>query len=115
MRNSPSETTIGGVFFVFRFERNHAVFFEEAFQRRFAVDQRADDLAVFRRALLLHDHPVAVHDTGADHAVAFDLQRKRSPLPMSSGIVIIPFDIFFAEKRFAGGHLAQDRHIAGGG
>ena len=74
-----------GVFFVLRFERDHAVFLKEALQGRFAVDQRADDLAVFGRALLLYDHPVAVHDADADHAVACDLERECFPLPISSG------------------------------
>ena len=98
---------------IFRLERDHAVFFVEPFERRLAVDHGADDLAVFRRALLLDDHPVAVQDAGADHAVALDLQGEKLAAAHVAGNRQQPFDIFFAEKRLTGGHPAKQRDIPG--
>src|SRR5207247_9798826 len=65
------------IFFVLRFEGDDAVFFIETLQGRFALDQGADDLAVLRRPLLLHNHTVAIQDAGADHAVSFDLEGEK--------------------------------------
>src|SRR5215475_11624308 len=65
------------IFFVLRFESDDAVFSIETFQGRFTFDQGTDDLAVLCRPLLLHNHAVTVQDSGADHAVSFDLQGKK--------------------------------------
>jgi hypothetical protein len=102
------------VLLVLRFERDHTVFLEEAFQRRLALDQRAHDVAIFRLALLLNDHPVAVQDTRIDHAVAFDSQGKGFSAAHVLGNSQISFEVFFTEQRFTGGHLAQNWHIPGG-
>jgi hypothetical protein len=101
------------VFFIFRLERDDAVFFVEPFECRFAFDHGADDLAILRRCLLLDDHPVAVHDAGADHAVALDLQSKLFSAAHVAGDRQQPFGIFFAQEWFASGHSAEHRDIPG--
>jgi hypothetical protein len=100
------------VFFILRFECDDTVFSIETLQGRFTFDQGADDLAVLRRPLLLHNHTVAVQDTGVDHAVAFDLQGEKFSRPHIIGDGQKPFDVFFAEKGFARGDSAHDRDVA---
>ncbi len=84
MRNSPSETTIGAYFLFSAL----SVITPSFLKNRFNVASpliKAQTISPFSAApLLLHDHPVAVHDAGADHAVAFDLQRK----PFSAAHVV---------------------------
>src|SRR5262245_22616063 len=99
------------VLFILRFERDDTVFFIKTLQGRFTFNQGADDLTIVRRPLLLHDHTVAVQDTDVDHAVSFDLQGKQFSRPHIVGDGQKPFDVFFAEKRLAGGDSAHDRDV----
>src|SRR6266705_6048550 len=58
----------------------------EPFQSRFVSDQRADDIAIFRRVLLPDDHKVTIQDAVLDHAVALNFKGK----------------CFFAAREFTG-------------
>ena len=50
------------------------------FQRRFAVDQRRNDIAVVHLFGVFQNHNVTIKNVSADHGVAADAQGKRAAI-----------------------------------
>jgi hypothetical protein len=102
------------ILLIFWFKCDDAVIFKESLEGCFAVDQGADDLTVFGRALLFDDDSIAVLNARPDHAVAFDLESEHLSRSHVAGHCQISFNIFFAQKRFARWDPAQNRYFSGG-
>src|SRR5699024_7126540 len=85
-------------------EPDVVVALDEGLHRRLAVDHRRDDLALLRRALGAHHHPVAVADGGVDHRVADHLQEEELAVahePLGEGEDVL--DLLLGGDRHAGG------------
>ena len=90
MRNSPSETTIGGYFSFSAFSVTTSSFLKNRFNVA-SPSITAQTISPFSAlALLLHDYPVAVQMPAPIMLSPLTSSAKRFPLPMSSGMVTYP-------------------------
>nr|DAM28448.1 MAG TPA: hypothetical protein [Caudoviricetes sp.] len=98
---------------VFRLQANVLLLKENSFYRSLVVDQRNDDLPVFRRILSVSDNVIPVENPGVFHAVALYAQREQ----LLFGVTVpyqrqVALYLLYGQNRHAGGYSAQNWHTA---